>query len=246
MIGGAQSWAGPVLVGLGVAGGVLGALVHGLSRRPTLWAKALGTDAERPSVWERLSVHLLASGGWSLFFGLFVWRGPAVEGWDVRLPGEAEWPVWAGAEWVYVCGYLTPLVIAWVAPTRGALRRYCGRLAVLSVVSGLCFWLLPVVSPARAFEAGAESWIERLLELELGRADFGAVSLPSFHVFWAMLIASVVAERGGLWARVAWIWPVAMSVACVLNGAHAVADVAASWVVWVLVGCFLRMDWVNR
>ena len=133
---------------------------------------------------------------------------------------------------MYACGYLTPLVIAWVAPTRGALRRYCARLAVLSVVSGLCFWLLPVVSPARAFEAGAGCGAERLLALELGRADFAAVSLPSFHVFWALLIASVVAERGGRWARVAWIWPVVMSAACVLNGAHAVADVVASWVIW--------------
>ena len=55
------------------------------------------------------------------------------------------------------------------------------------------------------------------------------MSLPSFHVFWALLIASVVAERGGRWARVAWIWPVAMSVACVLNGARVVADVLVSW-----------------
>ena len=160
---------------------------------------------------------------------------PAADGCDVRLPGEAEWPVCAGAEWVYVCGYLTPLVVAWVAPTRGALRRYCARLAVLSVVSGLCFWLLPVVSPARAFAADAAGWAERLLAWELGRADFAAVSLPSFHVFWAMLIASVLAERGRRWERVAWIWPVAMSVACVLNGAHAVADVAASWVLWAVV-----------
>ena len=54
------------------------------------------------------------------------------------------------------------------------------------------------------------------------------------------MIASVLAERGGRWARVAWIWPVVMSVACVLNGAHAVADVAASWVVWPLTAFALR------
>ena len=234
MIGGAQSFAGPVLVGLGLLGFACGAVVHGAAGRPTVWTTRGMNATERPAVWERLSVHLVVVGAWSLFFGLFVWRGPAVAAWDVRLPGEANWRVWPAAEWVYVMGYLTPLVVAWVAPTRGALRRFCVHLGVLSVVSGLCFWLLPIVSPPRAWNAGASGVTARLLSWELGRADFGAVSFPSFHVFWAMLIASVLAERGRGWKVAGWCWAVAMSVACVLNGAHAVLDVAASWAIWSL------------
>ena len=235
MIGSAQSFAGPALVGLGFLGFACGALVHGVLGRPTLWTSRAANGAEQPVVWERLSVHLIAVGAWSLFFGLFVWRGPAVEAWDVRLPGEANWPMWAWAEWIYVMGYLTPLVVAWVAPTRGALRRFCVRLCALSVVSGLCFWLLPVVSPPRVWDAAEGGITARLLAWELGRADFGAVSLPSFHVFWAMLLASVVAERGQAWRLAGYMWMLAMSVACVLNGAHAVVDVAASWMIWTLV-----------
>jgi len=234
MIGGAQSWAGPVLAGLGVLGLASGALVHGVDGKPSLWTTRREESEVKPSVWERLSVHLVASGAWSLFFGLMVWRGPAAAAWDVRLPGEATWPVWSKAEWFYVLGYLTPLVVAWVASTRGALRRFCGRLAVVSLVSGLCFWLLPVVSPPRGFDAEATDLTGKLLAMELGRADFGAVSLPSFHVFWAFLLAGVIAERGRVWRYAGAAWVMAMSAACVLNGAHAIADVGASWVIWML------------
>lgn len=233
--GWAQSFAGPTLVGLGLLGLACASVVHGAAGKPTLWTTRDASATERPSVWERLSVHLVAAGAWSLFFGYFVWRGPAVPAWDVRLPGEATWPVWAASEWVYVTGYLTPLVVAWLAPTRGALRRLCVRLGMLSVVSGLCFWLLPIVSPPRAWDAEAGGITTRLLAWELGRADFGAVSLPSFHVVWAMLLASVVAERGRAWKVAGWGLAVAMSAACVLNGAHAVLDVAASWVLWPVV-----------
>jgi hypothetical protein len=82
-----------------------------------------------------------------------------------------------------------------------------------------------------------------LLAWGLGRADFAAVSLPWFHVFWAMLIVSVVAERDARWARVAWLWPVAMSVVCVLNGAHAVLDVAASWLIWQVITWAVNPFW---
>ena len=246
MIGGAQSFAGPVLAGLGLLGFACGAVMHGAVGRPTLWTTRGASATERPSVWERLSVHLVAVGAWSLFFGLFVWRGPASAAWDVRLPGEATWPVWPAAEWIYVLGYLTPLTVAWVAPTRGALRRFCVRLGVLSLVSGLCFWLLPIVSPPRAFDAAASGVTARLLAWEVGRADFGAVSFPSFHVFWAMLIASVAAERGRTWRLAGCAWVVSMSAACVLNGAHAVVDVAASWVIWPVVNwavIYGRQSW---
>lgn len=236
MIWGAQSWAGPLLCGLGVVGLAGGGVVHGLWGKPAIWRTREWPGEDAPSRWERLSVHLVVMGAWSLWFGAFVWRGPAVAGWDVRLPGEAAWPVWAPAEWVYLLGYATPLVLAWIAPTRAVLRRVSVRLAWVAGVSGLCFWFLPVVSPPRAWESEGGGLTERLLAWELGRADFAAASLPSFHVLWALLLASVVAGRGGSWALAARVWPVVMSAACVLNGAHALADVAASWVVWAVVG----------
>jgi hypothetical protein len=240
MIWGAQSLAGPMLVMLGFWGCVCGAAIHGIAKKPTLWATRARPASETPSVWERLSVHLIVVGVWALFFGIFVWRGPAIEAWDVRLPGEARWPIWSMAEWIYVCGYVTPLVVAWVAPTRGGLRLFCVRLAGVSAVSGLCFWLLPIVSLPRAWTDGAGGVTARLLALDLGRADFGAVSFPSFHVFWAMLIAGAVAERGRGWRRAGYIWVIAMSIACVLNGAHAVVDVAAAWMMWPLIILGLR------
>ena len=79
------------------------------------------------------------------------------------------------------------------------------------------------------------AWARWLWSRDVGRAGFAAAALPSFHVFWALLLASVLAERGG---RCRWLgrwWPAVMSAACILNGAHAVADVAAAWLIWPVV-----------
>ncbi len=229
----AQSLAGPVLCALGVTGLLLGGLVYGVLGKPVVFRSRENPD-QAPTAWERWSVHLLVIGAWSTGFGLIVWRGPAQPGWDVRLPGEAGWPVWPAAEWVYVTGYLTPLVISWLAPTRRALMRCAWELSALSLVSAVCFLALPICSPPRVSPGGASlsNW---LLTFETGRADFAAASLPSFHVFWAMMLASVLSARGRWSAVAGWSWAVAMSMACVVNGAHAVADVAASWVIYPLV-----------
>lgn len=237
---GAASLMGPMLCALGIAGLLLAAVVHGLCRWPTILASRPEADASPPSGAERLSVHLLFYSGWAVGFGAVIWRGVPANGIDVRLPFEKHWGVIEAAEWFYLSVYLVPLLLPWLDVTRGALRRYALNLWWLLAISVACYLLLPCVAPPRPFIPG--SLAGEILAWETGRADFAAASLPSFHVFWALLGAALLATRGGWRARAGWIWAVAVAVSCVANGAHALADVAASGLIYAGVAAgFFRL-----
>lgn len=224
------SAAGPVLIGLGLIGLTLSvALCRAQDVRRLMGARHPDTP---PTLRERLWVHLAVSGGWSFVFGLVVAHGPPARltAWDVRLPGEATWPVWQSAEFVYVLGYLTPLVVAWIPTSRAGLRTLAWSIIALTTGSAILFLSLPIATPPRPFVAS--SAVGRLLAWETSRADFAAASLPSFHAIWAMLLAQACATRSPRWAKAGWTWAAFMSVACIANGAHAVADVVASWILY--------------
>jgi prolipoprotein diacylglyceryltransferase len=88
------------------------------------------------------------------------------------------------------------------------------------------YLFLPTHAHFREFE-GSGVWAD-LLRLERA-LDVPALALPSFHAVWAILAA------GALRSRTAAVWAVAVSVSCVMNGMHAIADVLAggAWA-WVL------------
>jgi hypothetical protein len=56
-------------------------------------------------------------------------------------------------------------------------------------------------------------------------------------VFWGLLLAQLLPDRGRGWGWAGRVWAIAVSVACLANGAHAIVDVAASWLLFpVLTG----------
>ena len=237
----AHSLAGPILVGLGFAGLAIGFCVCRVTDLVTLISA--GNAQTSPRWRERLWVHLFVSGGWSLSFGLVVMHGPPLEAWDVRLPGEATWPVWPWTEYVYLFGYLTPLVIAWIPRTRERLLRVAWTLVLLTAASTALFLLLPIAAPPRPFVAS--SLAGRLLTLETSRPDFAAASFPSFHALWAILLAQACSDRGGNFSRLAWAWAGLMSMACVANGAHALLDVVASWLLYGAIAFRSLPSWLR-
>lgn len=175
-------------------------------------------------------MHLIAYSVWAILFGAVVWRGVPTGMIDVRLPFEREWPVVQNSEWIYVSVYLVPMVVPWLPVSRRALRRYAWDLWWLLAISVAMFALLPLGAPPRMTAPTTPAG--HLLAWETGRPDFAAASLPSFHVFWGLLVAQVVATCGG-WLK--WIgrgWAAAVVVACMANGAHALADVAASLAIY--------------
>ena len=225
----ASLW-GPALCAAGAGSLLLAGLVHGILGHPTILRAPNPADRSTPTWSERISVHLIIYGAWGLGFGAVIWRGVPEGMIDVRFAFERQWPVWESAEWVYLSVYVVPVALPWLAPTRDALRRYAFNVIRLLLVSLPFFLLLPLGSPPRAFSptsiAGA------VLAWETGRPDFAAAALPSFHVFWGLLVAQWSRACGRGWAWIGWAWAIAITAACVANGAHALLDVTASWLLF--------------
>lgn len=228
----ADSLWGPALCAAGLGSLAVAWWIHGVRGRPTIFPPRSDDDTRAPGTWERISVHLIAYGAWAAVFGATIWRGVPEGMIDVRLVGERNWPVWEPAEWIYLSVYFVPAAMPWLAGTRAALRRYALTLGWLLLIS-LPFFLLPLGSPPREFVP--TSLAGRILAWETARADFAAVSLPSFHVFWGLLVAQLLATRGRGWAWVGGLWASAVAIACLATGAHALVDVALSGAIFPLV-----------
>jgi hypothetical protein len=228
---------GPILCITGAVALTGAVVVHGLLRWPTILTNRPEHDERAPTVPERVSVQLLVYGVWAVVFGAVVWRGVPDRMMDVRFSFERSWPVLEAAEWIYLSVYVVPLTLAWWPVSRATLRRYAIHVWWLLAISTACFLLLPFGAPPRPFVP--TSLAGRILAWETGRPDFAAASLPSFHVFWGLLVASALATRD---AASAWLgrgWAAAVAISCIATGAHALADVAASLVIYALVGEFL-------
>ena len=234
---GAGSPVGPSLCALGSVALACGVVAHGILRWPTILATRPERDGRPPAFSERLSVHMLIYGVWAAGFGAVVWRGVPPGAIDVRFAFERRWPVIAAAEWIYLSVYFVPLAMPWLPVSRGALRRYSLHLWVLLAISLGCF-LLPLGVPPRPFVPA--SLAGEILAWETNRADFAAASLPSFHVFWGLLVGSLLATCGGVAALLGRAWAVAVALSCIATGAHALADVAASLLIYAVVAA--RVD----
>jgi hypothetical protein len=57
---------------------------------------------------------------------------------------------------------------------------------------------------------------------------------PAFHVVWAFIAADAWASRSRAWAVVGWSWAILIAVSCITTGMHALADIMAAGVVFVL------------
>lgn len=228
----ADSVWGPALGAAGASSLLAAVLVHGVWRWPTILPPRDGAAPQPPTLAERVSVHLVIYGGWAVGFGVIIWRGVPANALDVRFAFERGWPVWEMAEWIYLSVYFVPALMPWLAPSRAALRRYALNLWWLLLFS-LPLFLLPLASPPRSFTP--DSLAGKILAWETGRADFAAASLPSFHVFWGLLVAQLLASRGRAWAWAGSLWAMAVMGACVATGTHALADVAVSLLLFPLV-----------
>jgi hypothetical protein len=145
---------------------------------------------------------------------------------DTRFPFETELPVWTWTEPIYASVYVVALFAPLLIRTKRDLRTLMVRSWLAMATVFPLYLFLPTHAPFRGF-AGGGFWPDML---RLERAlDVPALALPSFHVIWAIFCGCA------LRSRVATVWAAAVSVSCVTNGMHAIADVLAGGVwAWVV------------
>lgn len=234
---GASLWAGSAgglwvvtpVAALGCAALVLGYEAHDLRRRfgaarPGTLLRLPDDSGAHPGTADVASVYVLVLLPWLIAYET-LGHATNAAGVPMFLPFERRWPVVEWTEWVYASVYLVAVLVPMMARRRADLRRFCIAGWVGTGVGHLLYFVLPFVAPPRAFEAA--TWAGRLLMMERAEGVEGRAAFPSFHVFWAVLAAWLIARSRPRWAAAAWVWAAALSVSCVTTGMHAIADVAA-------------------
>ncbi|MGA3159763.1 MAG: prolipoprotein diacylglyceryl transferase family protein [Terracidiphilus sp.] len=222
-------------VALGSAALVLGYELPDLRNRFGARAFSLWLPMDRPeapSLLERFRVYLVVLLPWLALYEL-MWRLGGPDGVATTyLPFENRLPVMEQTEIIYASTYLVVVLAPMLAVSGHALRRFAQRGLIAMALIFPLYLLLPVFVPPRAFKPA--TLIGYLLLLE--RTPYsGIAAFPSFHVAWALIAASALAE-GGRWKKIFWwTWAVLVAVSCVTTGMHSIADVLAGAVAYVLV-----------
>jgi prolipoprotein diacylglyceryltransferase/membrane-associated phospholipid phosphatase/protein-S-isoprenylcysteine O-methyltransferase Ste14 len=200
------------------------------TRKPTPW---LPRDRpEAPSLLERLRIYPVILLPWLAIFEMLGALGRAPNSVGTYLPFEARLPIIEQTEFFYASTYIVVLFVPWLARSGTALRRFAQRgLAAMALIFPL-YLLLPFFVPPRPFQVTTA--IGHLLQLER-TPNSGTTAFPSFHVAWALIAASALAE-GSRWKKYFWwTWAVLVAISCITTGMHSLADVIAGIAAYIAV-----------
>jgi protein-S-isoprenylcysteine O-methyltransferase Ste14/membrane-associated phospholipid phosphatase len=200
----------------------------------SLWLPADRASAPSLVSWflERFRIYLVILLPWLAIYEL-LWRmGPAADAVPTYMPFESSLPVMEQAEPIYASVYFVVLLAPLLIDSGRALRRFAGRALVSMALIFPLYLLLPFYVPPRPFSpVGA---LGQLLLWEHTPWS-GVAACPSFHIVWALIAASALAE-GNRWKKFAWwLWAALVALSCVATGMHSIADVLAGIAAYVLV-----------
>jgi len=231
-------WLVTPAVALACAALVLGYERHDLRRRfgPAATHKPLlalpPATSEAPTGWDRASIFVLVLLPWCVAFEAVVRLGVPADAVEAYLPFERQWPVLEWTEAIYGSVYLLVLSAPFVAPTRRALR-YLALTALVATAGVTLFYLtVPLVAPPRQFEP--QTVLGRMLMAERAMSHTVA-AFPAFHVIWSFIAADAWAARSRSFAIVGWTWALLISVSCLTTGMHALIDLLAGVLAFVVV-----------
>jgi prolipoprotein diacylglyceryltransferase/protein-S-isoprenylcysteine O-methyltransferase Ste14 len=142
-----------------------------------------------------------------------------------HIGGENAWPVLTWTTPIYSAAYPFVILATLLAPTRRALRRWSIDAWCAMAIGFLCYLILPIVAPPRPFDP--DGAFAGLLALERADGLDGRAACPSFHVFWAIHAATLIALRGTRAAIPAVLLAFAIVITCVTTGMHALVDLFA-------------------
>jgi prolipoprotein diacylglyceryltransferase len=186
----------------------------------------------RPGFQDWLSVQFLVLLPWLILYEWLAALGPPAGAIVAYFPFEESLPVIEWTELLYASTYAVVVIAPALAPTKRALREFAiqGGTAVILMV--LFFFAIPFVAPPRPF--APSGWAGELLLFERG-LDTPANAFPSYHVIWILLAVSLLAQRMGRVRLLWWGFGIAVSLSCISTGMHAVVDVVAGMVVFLVV-----------
>lgn len=155
------------------------------------------------------------------------------ERWLNHLATVYSWlGVGSGYFYALAHAFVTGGVLVWLwrrGPDHYARLRTA--LVAASLVALAVYWLYPV-APPRLAEPGVVDTLVRHDILGAAHVHEGLVNLyaamPSLHVAWAVwCAAAVTVASGSRWARLAWLYPVAMTFIIMCTANHFVLDAVA-------------------
>ncbi len=185
-----------------------------------------------PSASERISSYFLVFVPWLIIYEAFIFIGAPQDAVITNLPFEEHIPVWEFSEVFYSFTYLFVLLIPLVIKTSKHLRSFITDLWFAIIIVGLIYLLFPMVVNQRDFIS--QSFFGRLILFERS-LDGEAAALPSFHVIWAFIAATYFSRS---FIRFKWIWfvlAVLISVSCITTGSHSLLDVAAGFIMFIII-----------
>jgi membrane-associated phospholipid phosphatase len=150
--------------------------------------------------------------------------GPGPASVSTYLPFEARLPVIQQTEILYASTYLVVILAPFLVRSGKALRQFAQRGLIAMALIFPLYLFLPIFVAPRPFTL--TSPIGHLLLWERTPSS-GIAAFPSFHVVWAFIAASVLAEGARSKKVFWWTWAVLVAVSCIATGMHAIADVIA-------------------
>lgn len=190
-----------------------------------------------PATWaERVGTMTFVLVPWLMLFWATSSLPTPPDGVNAYFEFEFAWAVLPWTELVYASAYLA---VPW-AFLRGRTRASLSRFALGGIIGtalvGLLWWTVPLVAPPRSIDGLEPSFWTRALGWERSVDDpVGLGAWPSFHVLWALLAASSLDAVRPRVRAAAYVWAMLVGVSCVTTGMHAVQDVMAGALIFLVV-----------
>lgn len=189
-------------------------------------------DSSPPTWEERVKIYVSVLIPWLFVYESVVRLGTPPGAISIYFAAENRLPVWEWTEVIYASTYLVTAAAPLVATRREDLRRFAVR-GLLSMAAVFPLYLVfPFVAEPRSFMP--QGLLGTLLLLERS-FDSPAAALPSFHVIWALLSAELFAAAMPAWKYIWRAWALLVAASCITTGMHGLADLAAGFLVVLLV-----------
>ena len=187
-------------------------------------------DGKKITFSERIRLLVITHMPWIVLYQLAILWGDFGISFDTRLHFETM-SVIEEAEWIYTSIYFVLFFIPFLIKEKRILLEHANTAWWATGIGMLLLFALPLYCSQTPFNA--HGFAGKMLDAErMKDSVFGA--FPSFHVIWALLAGRVLAMQFSKAKWIFWSYSIAVTIACYLTGMHAILDVLAGIVVFLI------------